>query len=54
MPRLTYILMHALAGGAFVFILQNFALGQTAEKSAVWAIAFGVAAAGLAWHQSNR
>ena len=54
MPRPMYILLHALAAGAFVFVLQSVVLGQTLEKSAAWAVAFGLAAAGLAWHQSNR
>ena len=54
MPRPMYILLHSLAAGTFIFVLQSFALGQTLEKSAAWAIAFGLAAAGLAWHQSNR
>ncbi len=49
-----YILLHALAAGAFVFFLQWLVLGQTIERSVLWAIALGVAAAGLAWHQSNR
>jgi len=54
MARPTYILLHALAAGAFGFVLQRFVLAQSMETGAVWAIAFGLAAAGLAWHQSNR
>jgi hypothetical protein len=27
---------------------------QTLESALVWAAVFGLAAAGLAWHQSNR
>lgn len=54
MSRPTYIIAHALAAAAFVFVLQQFALRETMEKSLIWALVFGVAAAGLAWHQSNR
>jgi hypothetical protein len=54
MSRAIYILMHALVAGTFVFILQTFALRATADRALIWAIAFGPAAAGLAWHQSNR
>jgi hypothetical protein len=54
MSRPTYIVLHALAAGVFVFLLQSFALGATSERSFMWAIAFGLAAAALAWHQSNR
>jgi hypothetical protein len=54
MSRPLYILAHTLASGAFMFVLQTFALRATTETAAVWAIVFGLAAAGLAWHQSNR
>ena len=54
MPRQTYILLHALAAGAFVFVLQSVALKKSIETSAIWAICFALAAAALAWHQSNR
>jgi hypothetical protein len=49
-----YIMVHASVAAAFVFILQNLVLHETIEKSASWAAVFGLAAAGLAWHQSNR
>ena len=54
MPRPIYILVHAAAAAAFVFLLQTFGLKQSFETSALWAIGFGIAAAGLAWHQTNR
>ena len=54
MSRPTYIILHASAAAAFVFVLQTLVLRETGAKSAAWAIAFGLAAAGLAWHQSNR
>jgi hypothetical protein len=52
--RPIYILAHALASGAFMFCLQTLALRATVETALAWAAVFGLAAAGLAWHQSNR
>jgi hypothetical protein len=49
-----YIALHSAGGAAFGFVLQYFALSATLETSVLWAVAFGVAAAGLAWHQSKR
>jgi len=46
--------LHALAAGVFVFILQRFALHQSLEVSALWGLGFAVAAAHLAWLQSQR
>jgi hypothetical protein len=54
MSRPIYILVHALAAGAFVFLLQKLVLGTTTERSLIWGVAVGLAAAGLAWHQTNR
>jgi hypothetical protein len=54
MSRPTYIILHASAAAAFVFVLQTVALRETVEGSLIWALVFGAAAAGLAWHQSNR
>ena len=54
MPRPVYILAHALAAGAFVFFLQTLVLRATIATGLAWAIVFGLGAAGLAWHQSNR
>jgi hypothetical protein len=54
MPRPTYIVASALAAGAFMTFLQTLALSAPTEAGLVWALGFGLAAAGLAWHQSNR
>lgn len=54
MRRGVYILLHALAASAFVFAIQTYALKQPLETARMWAIAFGVAAALLAWHQTQR
>jgi hypothetical protein len=54
MPRPIYILVHAAAAAAFMFVVQTFALQTTAGNALPVAIAFGLAAAGLAWHQSKR
>ena len=51
---LRYIALHAVGGAVFGFALQYFALGASLETSVLWAAAFGLAAAGLAWHQSKR
>ena len=49
-----YILLHAFAAAAFIFLLQRYALSATLETSLLWAIVFGGCAAGLAYSQSNR
>jgi hypothetical protein len=54
MSRPTYIALHASAAAVFVFVLQTSVLHETTEKGLLWAAMFGLAAAGLAWHQSNR
>jgi hypothetical protein len=51
---LRYIALHTAGGALFGFVLQYFALAASLEISVLWAVAFGVAAAGLAWHQSRR
>ncbi|MEA2928975.1 MAG: hypothetical protein QOG38_1403 [Hyphomicrobiales bacterium] len=51
---LRYIALHSAGGAVFGFALQYFALGTSLEMSALWAVIFGAAAAGLAWHQSRR
>lgn len=48
------ILLHAIAAGAFLFVLQRYALQQTLEVSLIWALGFAAAAAHLAWRQSLR
>jgi hypothetical protein len=54
MPRPAYIALHAMAAAALVFILQTAVLRASTETGLAWALVFGLAAAGLAWHQSNR
>jgi hypothetical protein len=49
-----YILLHAVAAAAFIFLLQRYALSATLETSLLWAIVFGGCAAGLAYSQRNR
>jgi hypothetical protein len=54
MPRPAYIALHALAAAGFVFLLQTVVLRTPIETGLIWALVFGLGAAGLAWHQSNR
>jgi hypothetical protein len=49
-----YILLHAAAAAAFIFLLQRYSLSATLDASLLWALAFGGCAAGLAWMQTNR
>jgi hypothetical protein len=49
-----YVALHALAAGAFIFLLQRYALDASLETSLLWAVTFGACAAGLAYVQSNR
>jgi hypothetical protein len=49
-----YILLHAAAAAAFIFLLQRYALSASLETSLLWAVVFGGCAAGLAYSQSNR
>jgi len=49
-----YVALHALAAGAFIFLLQRYALDASLETSLLWAVTFGACAAGLAYLQSNR
>ncbi len=49
-----YVGLHALAAGAFIFLLQRYALDASLETSLLWAVTFGACAAGLAYVQSNR
>ena len=48
------IVVHAAAASMFGFVLQRFIVDASMEMSLIWATVFGAAAAGLAWHQSNR
>ncbi|MGO3932885.1 hypothetical protein NP284_31805 [Rhodopseudomonas pseudopalustris] len=54
MNNLRYILLHAVAAGTFIFLLQHYALSATLESSLVWALTFGGCAAGLAYMQTKR
>ncbi len=49
-----YVLLHALAAAAFIFLLQRYMLSATLESSLLWALTFAGCAAGLAYMQSNR
>jgi hypothetical protein len=54
MKRWRYIALHATAAGAFIFLLQRYALSASLDSSLLWALAFGGCAAALAYMQSNR
>jgi hypothetical protein len=54
MKNWRYIVLHAAAASAFVFLLQRYALSASLESSLLWAVSFGGCAAGLAYMQSNR
>jgi hypothetical protein len=54
MKHWRYIALHAVTAGAFIFLLQRYALGASLESSLLWAVTFGGCAAGLAYMQSNR
>ena len=54
MKNWRYILLHAAAASAFVFLLQRYVLNASLEASLLWALTFGGCAAGLAYMQSNR
>ncbi len=44
---------HAVAAGAFFFILQHFVLKESVPVALLWAAFFACAAALLAWQQSR-
>ena len=54
MPRPLYIAAHALVSAAFMYILLALALRAPTGTALAWAFVFGLGAAGLAWHQTNR
>ncbi len=54
MQHWRYIILHASAAAAFIFLLQRYALSASLESSLLWAVTFGGCAAGLAYMQSNR
>jgi hypothetical protein len=49
-----YIALHAVTAGAFIFLLQRYALDASLDTSLLWTLTFGGCAAGLAYMQSNR
>ena len=49
-----FVAMHAALAAAFMFLLQRFVMNATQETSLLWALAFAVCAAGLAYMQANR
>ena len=49
-----FVAMHAAVAAAFMFTLQRFAMNAPQETSLLWALAFAVCAAGLAYKQANR
>ncbi|GLR84952.1 hypothetical protein [Bradyrhizobium iriomotense] len=49
-----FIAMHAAVAAVFIFLLQRFTLSASLETSLLWALTFGVCAAGLAYKQANR
>ena len=54
MKNWRYIVLHAAAAAAFIFLLQRYALGASLESCLLWALTFGGCAAGFAFMQSNR
>ena len=54
MKNWRYIALHAVAAGAFIFLLQRYAMNASLDTSLLWALAFGGCAAALAYMQSNR
>jgi hypothetical protein len=54
MKHWRYIVLHAIAAAAFIFLLQRYALSASLDRSLLWALTFGGCAAGLAYMQSNR
>ena len=54
MKNWRYIALHAVAAGAFIFLLQRYGLHASVDSSLLWALTFGACAAGLAYMQSNR
>lgn len=49
-----FVAMHAAIAAAFMFLLQRFVMSASLESSLLWALAFAVCAAGLAYKQANR
>ena len=54
MKHWRYMTLHALAAGAFIFLLQRYGLNASLDSALLWALTFGGCAAGLAYSQSKR
>jgi hypothetical protein len=54
MTKWTRVALHAVAAAAFMFLLQRYAMSASLDPSLLWALTFGLCAAGLAYMQSNR
>jgi hypothetical protein len=54
MQHWRYIVLHAVVAGAFIFLLQRYALNASLDSSLLWMLAFGGGAAGLAYKQTHR
>jgi len=48
------VALHAAGAAVFGFVLLRFALAASLEMSLLWAAAFGVGAAAIAWRQNKR
>ena len=49
-----YIAVHTVAAATFFFLVSRFTMNASLETSLLWALTFGVCAAGLAYMQANR
>jgi hypothetical protein len=47
------VALHAVAAAAFMFLLQRYTMSASLDLSLLWALTFGICAAGLAYMQSN-
>jgi hypothetical protein len=54
MKHWRYIALHAVTAGAFIFLLQRYAMDAALDTSLLWTLTFGGCAAALAYIQSNR
>jgi hypothetical protein len=54
MKHWSYIALHAVTAGVFIFLLQRYALSASLDTSLLWMLTFGGCAAGLAYMQSKR
>jgi hypothetical protein len=54
MTKWRRIALHAVVAAAFMFLLQRYTMSASLDLSLLWALTFGICAAGLAYMQSNR